>query len=234
MAQTSLVTGANRGIGLELARQLKERGDDVIATARTPESASELNGLGVRVEALDVESPKSISALARKLKGAPVDLLIHNAAVGVAGPAVEEVTAEDLESHFRVNAVGPLLLTQALLPNLRASEDPRIVAVSSGLGSISENSSGGWVAYRVSKVALHQVIANARGRAREREDDLRPHLTGLGPHPHGRTVRAALARGERARRAQGRGSSGAEGHRKILQRARPRDPLVERAPASCV
>ncbi len=128
MAQTSLVTGANRGIGLELARQLAERGDDVIATARAPESASELNGLGVRVEALDVESPKSISALARRLKGAPVDLLVHNAAVGVAGPAVEEVTAEDLESHFRVNAIGPLLLTQALLPNLRASEHPRIVA----------------------------------------------------------------------------------------------------------
>ena len=160
MAQTSLVTGANRGIGLELARQLAERGDTVIATARAPESASELNGLGgnMRVEALDVESPKSISALARRLKGAAVDLLIHNAAVGVAGPAVEEVTAEDLESHFRVNAIGPLLLTQALLPNLRASENPRIVAISSGLGSISENSSGGWVAYRVSKVALHQLM----------------------------------------------------------------------------
>ncbi len=158
MAQTCIVTGANRGIGLELARQLAERGDTVIATARAPESAADLAELGVRVEALDVENPKTIAAFVRKLKGAAVDLLVHNAAVGVAGPAVEHVTAEELESHFRVNAVGPLLLTQALLPNLRASERPLVVAISSGLGSIAENSSGGWVAYRASKTALHQLM----------------------------------------------------------------------------
>ena len=168
MAKTCVVTGANRGIGLELARQLAERGDTVIATARAPESAADLAELGVRVEALDVEIPKTIAAFARRLKGAAVDLLIHNAAVGVAGPAVEEVTAEELESHFRVNAVGPLLLTQALLPNLRASEHPLVVAISSGLGSIAENSSGGWVAYRASKTALHQLMRDARGRARRR------------------------------------------------------------------
>jgi NAD(P)-dependent dehydrogenase (short-subunit alcohol dehydrogenase family) len=158
MPQTCIVTGANRGIGLELARQLAERGDTVIGTARAPESASDLNALGVRVEALDLETPKSVPAFARKLKGAPVDILVLNAAVGVAGPAVEEVTAEDLESHFRVNAVGPFLLTQALLPNLRASERRLVVAISSGLGSIAENSNGGWVAYRVSKTALHQLM----------------------------------------------------------------------------
>lgn len=158
MAQTCIVTGANRGIGLELARQLAERGDTVIATARAPESAADLAELGVRVEALDVENPKTIAAFVRKLKGAAVDLLVHNAAVGVAGPAVEHVTAEELESHFRVNAVGPLLLTQALLPNLRASERPLVVAISSGLGSIAENSSGGWVADRASKTALHQLM----------------------------------------------------------------------------
>ena len=208
----------------------------MIATARAPESASELNGLGVRVEALDLESPKSIAALARRLKGAPVDLVVHNAAVGVAGPAVEEVTAEDLESHFRVNAIGPLLLTQALLPNLRASENPRIVAISSGLGSISENSSGGWVAYRVSKAALHQLMRTLSAELGEGEDDLRPDLAGLGPHAHGRTVRTALARGKRARRTEGRGSSDAERLRPLLQRARPRDSLVDELlpPASCL
>src|SRR5262245_31524845 len=158
MPQTVVVTGANRGIGLELARQLSERGDTVIGTARSPESATDLETLGVRVEALDLENPKSISALARKLKGTAVDLLIHNAAVGVAGPAVEEVTADDLESHFRVNAIGPLLLTQALLPNLRESDRKLVVAISSGLGSIAENENGGWVAYRVAKTALHQVM----------------------------------------------------------------------------
>jgi len=158
MAQTCIVTGANRGIGLELARQLSARGDTVIATARNPESAADLNKLGVPVEPLDVESPKSIAAFAKKLKGTAVDLLIHNAAVGVAGPAVEKVAAEDVERHFRVNALGPLLLTQALLPILRAGDRKRVVAISSGLGSIEENSSGGWVAYRISKTALHQVM----------------------------------------------------------------------------
>lgn len=158
MALTCIVTGANRGIGLELARQLSERGDTVIATARDPEAAADLHELGVRVETLDVERPKSVAAFARRLKGTPVDLLVHNAAMGVAGPAVERVTAEEVESHFRVNAVGPLRLTQALLPNLRAGERKLVVAISSGLGSISENSAGGWVAYRISKTALHQVM----------------------------------------------------------------------------
>jgi NAD(P)-dependent dehydrogenase (short-subunit alcohol dehydrogenase family) len=156
--QTCVVTGANRGIGLEIARQLSTRGDTVIATARDPDSASDLKTLGVRVEALDVENPKSVAAFAKRLKGTPVDLLVHNAAMGVAGPAVERVTAEDVESHFRVNALGPLRLTQALLPHLRAGERKLVVAISSGLGSIGENSTGGWVAYRISKTALHQVM----------------------------------------------------------------------------
>ena len=158
MAQTCIVTGANRGIGLELARQLSARGDTVIGTARNPDSAADRNKLGIQVETLDVTNPKSIAALAKKLKGVPVDLLVHNAAVGVAGPAVEKVTAEEIEEHFRANALGPLLVTQALLPNLRAGERKLVVALSSGLGSIEENSNGGWVAYRISKTALHQVM----------------------------------------------------------------------------
>ena len=158
MPQTCVVTGANRGIGLELVRQLSSRGDTVVATARDPESASDLTTLGIRVEALDLDSAKSIAALAKRLRGTPVDLLIHNAAMGVAGPAVERVTAKEVESHFRVNALGPLLLTQALLPRLRAGDRKLVVAISSGLGSIGENSTGGWVAYRISKSALHQVM----------------------------------------------------------------------------
>jgi NAD(P)-dependent dehydrogenase (short-subunit alcohol dehydrogenase family) len=158
LAQTCIVTGGNRGIGLELVRQLLERGDTVIATARDPEAAPDLHALGVRVESLDVESAKSVAAFTRRLKGAPVDLLLHNAAQGVAGPDVEQVSGDEVESHFRVNALGPLRVTQALLPNLRAGERKLVVAISSGLGSIAENSSGGWVAYRISKAALHQVM----------------------------------------------------------------------------
>ncbi len=158
MAQTCLVTGANRGIGLELARQLAARGDTVIATARDTEGAAELRGLPVRVEELDLASAKSVAALARRLKGAPVDRLVHNAAVGEAGPAALEVPPEVLEDYFRVNAIGPFHLTQALMPNLRAGEGRLVVAISSGLGSIGQNSSGGWVAYRASKTALHQLV----------------------------------------------------------------------------
>ena len=158
MALTCVVTGANRGIGLELARQLAARGDTVVATARDPEGAADLRGLGVRVEELELANPKSIAAFARRLKGAPVDRLVHNAAVGEAGPAAAEVSPEELESYFRINAIGPFQLTQALLPNLRAGEGRLVVAVSSGLGSIAENTSGGWVSYRASKTALHQLV----------------------------------------------------------------------------
>lgn len=158
MPPTCVVTGANRGIGLELARQLAARGDTVVGTARDPESAADLQGLAVRVEELDLASPKSIAAFARRLKGAPVDRLVHNAALGEAGPAAAELSPEELETYFRVNAVGPFHLTQALLPNLRAGEGRLVVAISSGLGSIAQNTSGGWVAYRASKTALHQLI----------------------------------------------------------------------------
>ena len=160
MPPTCVVTGANRGIGLELARQLAARGDTVVGTARDPESAADLKGLGerVRVEELDLASPKSVAAFARRLKGAPVDRLVHNAAVGEAGPAAAEVGPEELETYFRVNAIGPFQLTQALLPNLRAGDGRLVVAISSGLGSIAENTSGGWVAYRASKTALHQLV----------------------------------------------------------------------------
>jgi NAD(P)-dependent dehydrogenase (short-subunit alcohol dehydrogenase family) len=158
MAQTCLVTGANRGIGLELARQLAARGDTVVGTARDPEAAAELRGIGARVEELDASSGKSVAALARRLKGLPIDRLIHNAAIGVAGPAAAEVDPEEIEAHLRVNAIGPFRLTQALLPNLRAGEGRLVVGISSGLGSIEENTTGGWVAYRASKTALHQLM----------------------------------------------------------------------------
>lgn len=158
MAETVVVTGANRGIGLELARQLAARGDAVIGTARDPESSAELRGLGVRTEALDLASDKSIAAFARKLKGAPVDRLVLNAAMGEAGPPAAEVGAAELEEYFRVNAIGPFRVLQELLPNLRTGERRLVVAISSGLGSIGENSSGGWVGYRASKTALHQLV----------------------------------------------------------------------------
>ena len=84
-------------------------------------------------------------------------MLINNAGIGKAGPGIEQLPLEDLEIHFRVNAVGPVALTQALLPNLRAARRRTVVNLSSGLGSISGNKDGGWYAYRASKAGLNQL-----------------------------------------------------------------------------
>jgi NAD(P)-dependent dehydrogenase (short-subunit alcohol dehydrogenase family) len=153
-----LVTGANRGIGLELARQLSQRGDRVIATAREPEKARDLATLDVRIESLDVGVAESVAELKERLSGQPIDVLIHNAAIGHADSALERLSMEDVERHFRVNALGPLRLTQALLGNLRAGKRKLIVGMTSSLGSVSSNTSGGWYAYRASKAALNQLM----------------------------------------------------------------------------
>jgi len=152
-----LVTGANRGIGLAFARALAARGDRVIATARLPGKASALAGLPLRLEKLDLADGGSIAGLARGLSGEPIDVLINNAGIGEAGPGFAEIAMTDLEEALRVNAVGPAALTQALLSNLLAGRRRMVVNLSSGLGSISENRSGGWIAYRASKAALNQL-----------------------------------------------------------------------------
>ena len=152
-----LVTGANRGIGLAFARKLAERGDEVIATARKPEKAHELARLRVRVEQLDVADDQSVAGLARRLEGQPLDVLINNAAIGEEGPPFDRLPMEDLERAFRVNAIGPAAVSRALLSNLRAGNRRTVVNLSSGLASISQNETGGWIAYRASKAALNQL-----------------------------------------------------------------------------
>jgi NAD(P)-dependent dehydrogenase (short-subunit alcohol dehydrogenase family) len=154
---TYLVTGANRGIGLAFARALSGRGDRVVATARRPEKARELGKLPLRLEQLDVADEESIAGLARSLSGEPLDVLINNAGIGHDGPAFETLSMRDLEQALRVNAIGPVAVTQALLGNLRAGRRRVVVNLSSGLASISENESGGWIAYRASKAALNQL-----------------------------------------------------------------------------
>jgi NAD(P)-dependent dehydrogenase (short-subunit alcohol dehydrogenase family) len=155
--ETWLVTGANRGIGLAFAEVLSSRGDSVIATARQPAKARDLERLGVRVEQLDVADERSVADLARRMSGEPLDVLVNNAGIGDDGPPFPRLTMKDLEETFRVNTIGPSAVSQALLPNLRAGKRRTIVNLSSGLGSVSENDSGGWIAYRVSKAALNQL-----------------------------------------------------------------------------
>jgi NAD(P)-dependent dehydrogenase (short-subunit alcohol dehydrogenase family) len=147
---TYLITGANRGIGYEYCRQLKERGDTAIAVCRT--AARELRDLGVQVEeGIDITSDASVASLRDRLGDTAIDVLINNAGI------VKRVTLEDLDfdsirEQFEVNAIGALRVTHALLPNLKAGS--KIVLMTSRMGSIADNTSGSSYGYRMSKVAL--------------------------------------------------------------------------------
>jgi NAD(P)-dependent dehydrogenase (short-subunit alcohol dehydrogenase family) len=154
---TYLVTGAGRGIGLEFIRQLRGRGDTVVATVRDVERAGALRELGARVEALAVDDPASIAALGERLAGVPIDVLINNAGIRDTGDGLAELRAETLQHVFAVNAVGPMLVVQALLSSLRAGSGRRIAHITSTLGSIGDNTSGGAYAYRASKAALNML-----------------------------------------------------------------------------
>ncbi|MEL7068040.1 MAG: SDR family oxidoreductase [Cyanobacteria bacterium J06581_3] len=151
---TYLVTGANRGIGYEYCKQLNERGDDVIAVCR--QSSDELDALGVRVESgIDVSDDGAIAALTSSLADTPIDVLINNAGI-YRQSSLGDLNVEGIREQFEVNAIAPLKLTQALLPNLKKSQaNPTKVAImTSRMGSIEDNTSGGTYGYRMSKVAV--------------------------------------------------------------------------------
>ncbi len=165
---TYCITGANRGIGLEFARQLTADGHTVIGTARNPDAAAELRQTGARVEPLDVADPGSVHALGERLASEPIDVLINNAAIfnDKAARSFLEVTPEQLEETYRVNAIGPVLVTQALAPNVERSGRKLVVHISSDYGShdtASRSKWGGNLAYRSSKSALnmnHVLMSN--------------------------------------------------------------------------
>ncbi|MCP9829668.1 SDR family oxidoreductase [Synechococcus sp. L2F] len=147
---TFLVTGANRGIGTEYCRQLKARGDTVIAACRT--ASAELSALGVRIEQdVDITSDAAVAGLLQRLDGLAIDGLIHNAGI-LERTSLEDLDPISLRRQFEVNAVAPLRLTRALLPQLPAGA--KVILMTSRMGSIADNSSGGSYGYRMSKVAL--------------------------------------------------------------------------------
>jgi len=154
---TVFITGANRGLGLEFARQFAARGYTVIGTARDPADARELSAVADRVEPLDVTDAGSVAALAQRLHDVPIDILVNNAGVfDRKDVTVDKVDFAMMEQTLAVNTLGPLRVIQALLPNLRAGKRRTIVSMSSQLGSI-EQSNGRWYAYRASKAALNQI-----------------------------------------------------------------------------
>lgn len=160
-SETILVTGAARGIGLELARRYAESGRDVIATVRSLDNADALRACAsphLTVAQLDVTGEESIRQIQRTLADRPIDILINNA--GVFGGDRQSLENADYAAWlrtFEVNSIAPFRVTTALLPNLRLSDRPRVVALSSQMGSL-QRASGGSYAYRSSKAALNKVM----------------------------------------------------------------------------
>lgn len=147
---TYLVTGANRGIGLEYCRQLTERGETAIAVCRKTSEA--LDSLGIRVETgIDITSDDSVADLASRLKDTPVDVLINNAGI-LRKNTLPQLDFDAIRQQFEVNALGALRVTQALLPNLGTGA--KVAIMTSRMGSIEDNTSGNSYGYRMSKVAV--------------------------------------------------------------------------------
>ena len=160
-----LITGANRGIGLEFARQYLADGWQVYAACRDPTSASELRRLAqasdhnLRVLALDVTNPETVKAVAAELDGQAIDLLLNNAGVG--GPRGQTVGNIDYKAWAKVldvNTMGPMRVSEAFVDHVARSERKLIVTLTSGMGSIADNTSGGSIAYRSSKAAVNMVM----------------------------------------------------------------------------
>lgn len=170
-----LITGANRGLGLEFARQYSADRWHVYAACRDPASASELRQLAdardenLRILALNVVDPASIRAAAAELNGRAIDLLLNNAGVGgTRGQTIGNLDYEAWAKVLDVNTMGPVRVSEAFVDHVARSERKLIVTLTSGMGSIGDNTSGGSIAYRSSKAAVNMVM-------RSLAIDLAPH-----------------------------------------------------------
>jgi NAD(P)-dependent dehydrogenase (short-subunit alcohol dehydrogenase family) len=161
---TILITGANRGIGLTLTRQFAADGWQVLACCRTPDTASQLQVLAeqyraIEVHALDVTDYKQMANLSDRLVNRSIDILLSNAGIyGSKGVEFGKVNAQEWRQVLEVNTIAPLMLVQAFVEQVAASQKKLIAVISSKVGSISDNSSGGSYVYRSSKTAVNQVV----------------------------------------------------------------------------
>ena len=161
---TALVTGANRGIGLELCRQLADEGTEVVAVCRA--SSPELDALGVRVESgVDVTEGRDVDALAERLGGVAIDLLINNAGL-LTSESLDDMDFDRIRAQLEVNAIAPLRVVCSLLGHLAAGA--RIALITSRMGSIGDNTSGSRYGYRMSKAALNMAGASLAHDLRNR------------------------------------------------------------------
>jgi NAD(P)-dependent dehydrogenase (short-subunit alcohol dehydrogenase family) len=168
-----VVTGTNRGIGLEFVRQLLGRGETVVATARQPEGAAELQAIRaghpdrLTVLPLDTRDDASVRAFAATAASEPVDVLINNAGMSGSKGPIDELDLDAVREQFEVNTLGTLRVTLALLKAVRTGRGRKIINVSTERASLHNNTSGGRYPYRMSKVALNMAT-------RSMAADLRP------------------------------------------------------------
>lgn len=163
--QTILITGANRGLGLEFCRQYAVAGHRVIAVCRQPAKSTALNELAkqhanVQIHALDVGDFAQINAFSQALADVSIDVLINNAGIypDNAETGFGQLNYQDWSQAFWINSIAPVKLTEAFLPQIQRSQKKLVVSVSSLMGSMSDNTSGGSLLYRSSKAALNAAM----------------------------------------------------------------------------
>lgn len=169
--QRVLITGANRGLGLEFVKQYVANGWEVIATCRNPDDAHALRAVAgnVTVHGVDVADDGQVTALAQALGDTPLDLLINNA--GTYGPRNATFGQVDFDAWLevlKINTMAPLRVAQALAKNLRKAGNAKLIVITSKMGSITDNTSGGSYIYRSSKAGLNIVLMSM---ARDLADD---------------------------------------------------------------
>ena len=156
------ITGANRGLGLEFVKEFSKIDYEVIATCRDPNSSSDLttlaqSSLKIQLHQLDVSNTKNIQDLSKHLKNKPIDILINNAGIYRSG-SFNSVNKDSWVESFITNTIGPYEVIEHFLPNVLQGRDKKIISITSKMGSIDDNTSGGSYIYRSSKTALNSMM----------------------------------------------------------------------------